>query len=181
MIATLSGTRAVAWSKKKPRLRPRFRLSMSPMLVWLEFAQICVSAKLVSRFRSSHHCAAHSFSTFGIKGTRAIYDSSAGFGFEVPTQARGHNDRNFKSTVLGARRRRDAASLPVVTRVGLASSRSREGYRTGGSCRRSDHAGRASPRRLARWSASGQCAPSQFIRIAVTLALLLNSAGWGDE
>src|SRR3954468_2685845 len=32
---------------------------------------------LVSRFRSSHHCAAHSFANFGIKGTRAIYESSA--------------------------------------------------------------------------------------------------------
>jgi len=27
---------------------------------------------LVSRFRSSHHCAAHSFANFGIKGTLAI-------------------------------------------------------------------------------------------------------------
>src|SRR3979490_1185472 len=102
MIATLSGTRAVAWSKKKPRLRPRFGLSMSPMLVWLQFAPICASAKLnlVSRFRSSHHCAAHSFANFGIKGTLAIYDSSAVFGFEVPTKTRGYNDRNFKSTAL---------------------------------------------------------------------------------
>src|SRR6185437_310603 len=57
-------------------------------------------ATLVSRFRSSHHCAAHSFANFGIKGTLAIYDSSAGFGFEVPTQTRGYNDRNFKSTAL---------------------------------------------------------------------------------
>src|SRR5215212_3628709 len=56
---------------------------------------------LVSRFRSSHHCAAHSFANFGIKGTLAIYDSSAVFGFEVPTQTRGYNDRNFKSTALG--------------------------------------------------------------------------------
>src|SRR4051794_11326020 len=38
---------------------------------------------------------------FGIKGTLAIYDSSAAFGFEVPTQTRGYNDRNFKSTALG--------------------------------------------------------------------------------
>src|SRR6478609_6428025 len=56
---------------------------------------------LVSRFRSSHHCAAQSFANFGIKGTLAIYDSSAVFGFEVPTQTRGYNDRNFKSTALG--------------------------------------------------------------------------------
>src|SRR3954453_12092778 len=55
---------------------------------------------LVSRFRSSHHSAAHSFANFGIKGTLGIYDSSAGFGFEVPTQTRGYNDRNFKSTAL---------------------------------------------------------------------------------
>ena len=55
---------------------------------------------LVSRFRSSHHCAAHSFANFGIKGTLAIYDSSAVFGFEVPTRTRGYNDRNFKSTAL---------------------------------------------------------------------------------
>jgi hypothetical protein len=37
---------------------------------------------------------------FGTKGTGAIYDSSAVFGFEVPTQTRGYNDRNFKSTAL---------------------------------------------------------------------------------
>src|SRR5215208_2836716 len=55
---------------------------------------------LVSRFRSSHHCAAHSFANFGIKGTLEIYDSSAVFGFEVPTQTRGYNDRNFKSIAL---------------------------------------------------------------------------------
>src|SRR3954466_4292000 len=52
------------------------------------------------RFRSSHHYAAPSFANFGIKGTLAIYDSSAVFGFEVPTQTRGYNDRNFKSTAL---------------------------------------------------------------------------------
>src|SRR4051812_45091270 len=57
--------------------------------------------ELVSRFRSSHHCAAHSFANFGIEGTLAVYDSSAVFGFEVPTQTRGYNDRNFKSTALG--------------------------------------------------------------------------------
>ena len=44
--------------------------------------------------------AAHSFANFGIKGTLAIYDSSTVFGFEVPTQTRGYNDRNFKSTAL---------------------------------------------------------------------------------
>src|SRR4051812_43813393 len=55
------------------------------------------------RFRSSHHCSAHSFANFGIKGTLATYDSSAVFGFEVPTQTRGYNDRNFKSTALGWR------------------------------------------------------------------------------
>src|SRR6478672_1517118 len=55
---------------------------------------------LVSRFRSSHHCAAHSFANFGIKGTLAIYDSTAVFGFEVPIRTRGYNDRNFKSTAL---------------------------------------------------------------------------------
>ena len=58
--------------------------------------------ELVSRFRSSHHYAARSFANFGIKGTLAIYDSSAVFGFEVPTQTRGYNDRNFKSTALPA-------------------------------------------------------------------------------
>src|SRR3954469_20222091 len=61
----------------------------------------CNSYTLVSRFRSSHHCAARSFANFGIKGTLAIYVSSAVFGFEVPTQTRGYNDRNFKSTALG--------------------------------------------------------------------------------
>src|SRR6476620_10053519 len=59
-----------------------------------------VASALVSRFRSSHHYAACSLANFGIKGTLAIYDSSAGFGFEVPTQTRGYNDRNFKSTAL---------------------------------------------------------------------------------
>src|SRR4051795_6936522 len=61
---------------------------------------VSASMRLVSRFRSSHHCAAHSFANFGIKGTLAIYDSSAIFGFEVSTQTRGYNDRNFKSTAL---------------------------------------------------------------------------------
>jgi hypothetical protein len=31
----------------------------------------------------------------------AIHDSSAVLGFEVPTQTRGYDDRNFKSTALG--------------------------------------------------------------------------------
>jgi hypothetical protein len=57
-----------------------------------------IKAKML--VRSSHHCAAHSFANFGIKGTLAIYDSSAVLGFEVPTQTRGYNDRNFKSTAL---------------------------------------------------------------------------------
>src|SRR6476660_1079973 len=55
---------------------------------------------LVSRFRSSHHCAAHSLANFGIDGTLALYDSTAGLGFAVPTQPRGYNNRNFKSTAL---------------------------------------------------------------------------------
>src|SRR3954465_4437517 len=68
---------------------------------------------LVSRFRSSHHFAAHTFANFGIKGTLAIYDSSAVFGFEVPTQTRGYNDRNFKSTALAARPRLRILGQPV--------------------------------------------------------------------
>jgi hypothetical protein len=72
----------------------------------------------VSRFRSSHHCAAHSFANFGIKGTLAIYDSSAGFGFEVPTQTRGYNDRNFKSTALDVPGMSRAVS---VSRLGAAA------------------------------------------------------------
>src|SRR6187399_620654 len=48
--------------------------------------------------------------TSEFQGTLAIYDSSAGFGFEVPTQTRGYNDRNFKSTALG---RGDATHLPA--------------------------------------------------------------------
>src|SRR6476659_6124734 len=36
-----------------------------------------LSIDLVSPFRSSHYCAAHSFANLGIKGTLAIYDSSA--------------------------------------------------------------------------------------------------------
>jgi hypothetical protein len=55
---------------------------------------------LVSRFRSSHTLAAPSDANFGIKGTLATYNSSVAFGFEVPKRARGHNDRNFKSTAL---------------------------------------------------------------------------------
>jgi hypothetical protein len=38
----------------------------------------------VSRFRNSHHYAARSLANFGIKGTLAIIDSCAVFGFEVP-------------------------------------------------------------------------------------------------
>jgi hypothetical protein len=38
-------------------------------------ARAGMTAPLVSRFRSSHHGAAHSFANFGIKGTLAIYDS----------------------------------------------------------------------------------------------------------
>ena len=45
-----------------------------------------------------------------IKGTLEIYDSSAVFGFKVPTQTRGYNDGNFKSTAL-ARGRRGMASM----------------------------------------------------------------------
>src|SRR3954465_7676432 len=67
-----------------------------------EVRNLSESCLLVSRFRSSHHCAAHPFANFGISGTLAIYDSSAVFGFEVPTQTRGYNVRNFKSTALGA-------------------------------------------------------------------------------
>src|SRR5258708_39965293 len=76
---------------------------------------------LVSRFRSSHHCAAPSFANFGIKGTLAIYDSSAVFGFEVPKQTRGHNDRNFKSTALASSDRKEctyAHSIDAHCRCG---------------------------------------------------------------
>src|SRR6476646_7077350 len=66
----------------------------------MRISSFALATMLVSRFRSSHHCAAHSFANFGIKGTLALYDSSAVFGFEVPTQTRGYNDRNFKSTAL---------------------------------------------------------------------------------
>ena len=87
-------------------------------------------ARLVSRFRSSHHCAAHSFANFGIKGTLAIYDSSAVFGFEVPTQTRGYNDRNFKSTALApdglhAPNRRATFTTSNLTVLGTAPSYSR--------------------------------------------------------
>jgi hypothetical protein len=79
----------------------------------------------LSRFRSSHHYAARSFANFGIKGTLAIYDSSAVLGFEVPIQTRGYNDRNFKSTALAGasasitgetRAKRVICTLPVVDR-----------------------------------------------------------------
>jgi hypothetical protein len=67
----------------------------------------------VSRFRSSHHYAARSLANFGIKGTLGLYDSSAVFGFEVPTQARGYNDRNFKSTALANQSLRDQFQIAV--------------------------------------------------------------------
>src|SRR6476646_1885607 len=66
----------------------------------MRISSFALATMLVSRFRSLHHCAAHSFANFGIKGTLALYDSSAVFGFEVPTPTRGYNDRNFKSTAL---------------------------------------------------------------------------------
>jgi hypothetical protein len=65
----------------------------------------------VSRFRSSHHYAARSLANFGIKGTLAIYDSSAVSGFEVPTQTRGYNDGNFKSTALADAARHHGGTL----------------------------------------------------------------------
>jgi hypothetical protein len=80
---------------------------------------------LVSRFRSSHHYAARSLANFGIKGTLAIYDSSAIFGFEVPTRTRGYNDRNFKSTALGDTVKffgNDQPSLPLCVRLGRSRS-----------------------------------------------------------
>ena len=54
----------------------------------------------------------NSFANFGIKGTLAIYDSSAVFGFEVPTRTRGYDDRNFKSTALALRTRPLSSSVP---------------------------------------------------------------------
>ena len=56
--------------------------------------------RLVSRFRSSHHYAARSLANFGIKGTLAIMILVRFFDLKFPTQARGYNDRNFKSTAL---------------------------------------------------------------------------------
>jgi hypothetical protein len=82
-----------------------------------ELDKTFLNSVLVSRFRSSHHCAAHSFANFGIKGTLAIYDSSAVFGFEVPTPTRGYNDRNFKSTALAGRFLPPQKGLPYVTRI----------------------------------------------------------------
>ena len=52
---------------------------------------------LVFRFRRSHHCGAYSFANFGINGTLAIYDSSAVFGFEVPTRTRGYSDKELSN------------------------------------------------------------------------------------
>ena len=70
----------------------------------------------MSRFRSSHHYAERSLANFGIKGTLAIYDSSAVFGFEAPTQTRGYNDRNFKSTALGRASRRHGTIVKMIWR-----------------------------------------------------------------
>ncbi len=133
---------------------------------------------LVSRFRSSHHCAAHSFANFGIKGTLAIYDSGAGFGFEVPTQARGYNDRNFKSTALGARRRHEAASPSGIARVGSASSRSREDTERAVRAAVSDHAGCEFRTPGWLWLTMRAVAIHQN---CCTMAPLLNSASRGDE
>src|SRR6187401_633839 len=67
--------------------------------------------------------AAHSFANFGIKGTLAIHDSSAVFGFEVPTQTRGYNGRNFKSTALAddgpARRQPEMVSAASSGHIAL--------------------------------------------------------------
>src|SRR6478609_8060094 len=98
MIAALSGTRAVAWSKKKPRLRPRFGLSMSSMLVCCSSRRLCVSAKLVSRFRSSHHCAAHSFANFGIKRTHTAQMSRRG---AIPDWQSGQNRSPSQRLIMG--------------------------------------------------------------------------------
>src|SRR5690349_10619713 len=81
----------------------------------MQISSFTLASMLVSRFRSSHHCAAHSFANFGIKGTLAINDSSAVFGFEVPTRARGHNNRNFKSTAL-------ALALTSLTMVDMQAA-----------------------------------------------------------
>src|SRR5580765_2045223 len=82
-------------------------------------------ARLVSRFRSSHHFAAHTFANFGIKGTLAIYDSSAVFGFEVPTQTRGYNDRNFKSTALGGATPGNPSNAILIVKFGPSVPRGR--------------------------------------------------------
>src|SRR6187431_1858883 len=84
-----------------------------------------ITAELVSRFRSSHHYAARSLANFGIKGTLAIYDSSAVFGFEVPTQTRGYNDRNFKSTALAGvlLRKRPSVAPSGLSFAGLTGLR----------------------------------------------------------
>src|SRR6185436_16545944 len=76
---------------------------------------------LVSRFRRSYPFAARARTNVGTKGTLAIYDSSAVFGFEVPTRTRGYNDRNFKSTALGDTVKffgNDQPSLPLCVRLG---------------------------------------------------------------
>src|SRR5215217_4601308 len=71
-------------------------LLMTPLPTGHLYLDDRCSTALVSRFRSSHHCAARSLANFGIKGTLAIYDSSAVFGFEVPTQTRGYNDKELQ-------------------------------------------------------------------------------------
>src|SRR6476659_9107048 len=76
---------------------------------------------LVSRFRSSHHYAARSLANFGIKGTLAIYDSSAVFGFEVPTQTRGYNDRNFKFSALSVAVQKSALARAAAILGGKSS------------------------------------------------------------
>jgi hypothetical protein len=71
---------------------------------------------LVSRFRSSHHYAARSLANFGIKGTLAIYDSSAVFGFEVPKQTRGYNDKELQIHRTSCRCRTGRRSLAAAAR-----------------------------------------------------------------
>jgi hypothetical protein len=66
------------------------------------FSRRAANLMLVSRFRSSHTLAATSDTNFGIKGTLALYDSSAPFEPEVRNRPCSTTCANFGFGALGS-------------------------------------------------------------------------------
>src|SRR5262249_8737418 len=72
-------------------------------------------ARLVLRFRSSHHIATYSHANFGIiRSTSKFMILVRFYGFEVPTELAASSDGNFKSTALVA------GARDATTHLGLA-------------------------------------------------------------